>query len=169
MKAKMDNSKDYQLASDFKPLTGEANFPPPIDKEVVGGMHIAPECITRCGKQKFVMIEWPNGLPRHENHRTVRFPHGLMKFGETVEECIYRLVNDQLGMTVDLIQTLYIDSYVDSMNHWHIEPWILVDVSGNPRLPSEASRVIYFEGSNVPEGAFWDEQSFKAIVQKYNL
>src|SRR6185437_8226631 len=106
----MDNENN-KIASEFQVLPGEANFPPAVTQELVGGVHIAPECITRAGT-KFVMIEWPDGLPRHETGRTVRFPHGLMRFGETMEECAARLVTDQLGMRVDEVRVLHIDSYV---------------------------------------------------------
>src|SRR5438552_9303747 len=133
----MSRHQEYQIASDFKPLPGEANFPPPIDKEVVGGVHIAPECITRQG-EIFVMIVWPNGLWRHESHRTIRFPHGLMMFGETIKESAERLVKTQLGMDVESVQVVHIDSYVDEKNHWHIEPWVIVDVIGTPKLPTQA-------------------------------
>lgn len=154
------SESQFKLASDFKPLSGEANFGPPILTEVVGGAHIAPECVTvRNGK--FVMVEWPNGLPRHDKGRTVRFPHGLMCFGETTEQCAKRLIADQLGMNVDKVQVLRIDSYVDDMNHWHIEPLLLATVSGEPKLPPEASRIVLFEGDQIPQGAVWGEQTFK--------
>ena len=153
----------YKLASDFKPLPGEANFPPPIQEEVVGGVHIAPECITRAG-DRFIMIEWPNGLPRHETNRTVRFPHGLMRFGEAMEQCAQRLVKEQLGMKVKSVRVLYIDSYLDKMNHWHIEPGLLVEVGGDPKLPKEAGGVIYFRGYKLPKGSVWTIKEFKEVV-----
>jgi NUDIX domain len=162
----MSTDNKYTLASDFTPLQGEANFPPPIQQEVVGGCHIAPECITVSGGQ-FVMIEWPKGLPRHDSNRTVRFPHGLIKFGETIEQCAARLVSEQLGMAVDSTKALYIYSYVDEAQHWHIEPLLLVRVSGNPRLPPEASRTILVSGDTLPTGAVWGADTFKEAYHLY--
>lgn len=157
---------ELELASTFQPLLGEANFGPPIIREVVGGMHIAPECITvRDGK--FIMTEWPDGLPRHDDKRTVRFPHGLIRFGETFEQCAERLVADQLGMNVDRVKMLYIYSYMDSSRHWHLEPLLMVWVSGEPKLPKTASKVVIFEGERLPDGAVWDPANFIEAYAKY--
>jgi 8-oxo-dGTP pyrophosphatase MutT (NUDIX family) len=162
----MSDLDAYEAASDFQPLEGEANFPPTITKEVVGGAHIAPECITRQGNE-FVMVVWPNGLPRHETERTVRFPHGLMRFGETMDQCAERLVAAQLGIRVSSVRVLEIDSYVDDANHWHIEPLLLLEVTGEPHTPPEASHVVRFQGSELPDGAVWSEKSFKRVYAQY--
>lgn len=159
-------ANELKDASAFKPLPGEASFPPPIEREVVGGLHIAPECITREGKD-FVMAVWPRGLPRHETHRTVRFPHGLMQFGEEIEDTAARLVREQLGMTVVQSRVIHIDSYLDSQNHWHLEPWVLTDVEGEPRLPAEAESVVRFRGLELPKGALWDKESFAELLTEY--
>jgi len=162
----MNSNEDHKLASDFQPEVGEANFPPPMNREVVGGMHIAPECFTvRNGV--FVMTVWPNGLPRHEQVRSVRFPHGLMKFGETLEETAQRLVSAQQGLSVIRVSVLKIDSYVDEMNHWHLEPVLLVDVEGEPKLPKEAEELVEFSSSNLPEGSVWGQESFQNTVRQH--
>lgn len=156
----------YQAASDFKPLPGEANFAPPIGIEVVGGTHIAPECITH-QDDHFVMTHWPNGLPRHETVESTRFPHGLIRFGESIEACATRLVESQLGMKVESVRVLEIDSYVDDMDHWHIEPLLSVVVSGDPHTPSGAGGVVRFTGTNLPPTAVWGEASFSRVYLKY--
>ena len=162
----MNSSKGHKLASDFRPEIGEANFPPPLTHEVVGGMHIAPECFTvRNGL--FVMTIWPNGLPRHEQTRTVRFPHGLMRFGETLEETAQRLVKAQQGLSVVRVNVLKVDSYVDDMNHWHLEPVLLVDVEGEPDLPKEAEKLVEFDSLNLPEGSVWGKESFQNTIKEH--
>jgi ADP-ribose pyrophosphatase YjhB (NUDIX family) len=160
------NDKDPPLASDFQPLEGEATFGPPILREVVGGTHIAPECIT-VNKGAFIMTEWPLGLPRHDKARTVRFPHGLIRVGETIEDCARRLVANQQGMNVDSVTVLDIDSYVDDAKHWHIEPLLWVEVSGVPKLPKEASRIVSFRGHQLPEGAVWGQDSFDKAFSRF--
>jgi 8-oxo-dGTP pyrophosphatase MutT (NUDIX family) len=157
---------ELKLASDFQPLQGEANFGPPILREVVGGAHIAPECVT-VFDGKFVMTEWPNGLARHDKKRTVRFPHGLIRFGETFEQCAERLVTDQLGMAVERVKVVYIYSYLDESKHWHLEPLLMVWVSGEPKLPTSASKIIVFEGDKLPDGAVWSSDSFIEAYAKY--
>jgi 8-oxo-dGTP pyrophosphatase MutT (NUDIX family) len=151
------NEDAYELASDFKPLPGEACFPPTIEMEVVGGAHIAPEIVTR-HEGRFLMVEWPQGLPRHETERTTRFPHGLMRFGESLEDCAQRLVADQLGMEVSKIQLLHLDSYLDERNHWHIEPIVLAEVSGEPKLNAAAGGLQYFDGDDLPEHSVWSSR-----------
>lgn len=153
-----------EKSSDFVPLPGEACFPPPIEVEVVGGLHIAPECITRKGLT-FYMIDWPNGLPRHETHRTVRFPHGLMRFGEGVLQCAERLVRDQLGAKVVRADVIRLDSYLDDKQHWHLEPILLVEIDGEPKPHGEARGVVTFEGYTLPGGSVWGADSFRNLFE----
>ena len=115
----MDHAGGFTISSDFRPLPGEANFGPPLPFiEVTGGAHIAPEVIAREGEH-FLMTVWPQGLDRHDAHRTVRFPHGLMMFGETLEETARRLIVAQLCAELVRCRVVHVDSYVDESGHWH--------------------------------------------------
>lgn len=145
---------DYEKVSDFEVYEGETTFPPPIRHEVKGGMHITPEVATRKDGM-FIMIDWPNGLPRHDTDHTVRFPHGLMRFGETAHECAKRLAQNQLGMHVEAVQVADLDSYMDDDGHWHFEPLIIADVSGTPMLHESAGQTIEVRSA--------DELSEKAV------
>ncbi len=156
-----------EKSSDYQPLSGEANFGPPIELEVKGGVHIAPEVIARNGST-FFMTRWPSGLPRHADPpNTLRFPHGLMMFGETIDEVTSRLVGDQLGMRVVAVRTLMIDSYVDDMQHWHIEPILLANVEGESVVPDSASEIIEFKLDSVPDMTFWSKEDFQTTLQKH--
>lgn len=150
------HTDELELASDFQPLEGEANFGPTITREVVGGAHIAPHCIA-VQNGNFVLIDWPNGLARHDKPgaRVIRFPHGLMRFGESFEACASRLVSTQLGMNVDLVRVIHVYSYVDSTNHWHMEPLLLTRVSGQANPPSGATTITAPVGPELPSGAAW--------------
>jgi ADP-ribose pyrophosphatase YjhB (NUDIX family) len=160
----MNSYNELKVISDFKPFEGEACFPPSVLKEYAGGMHIAPECVTVFG-DKFIMVEWPNGLPRHETNHTVRFPHGLMNFGESIDEAASRLVMKQMGLNVTDIECLKIDSYLDEHRHWHFEPVVLARVHGEPQLPKHASRFVYFWYDNLPAKSVWGRQSFRTIAE----
>ncbi|WP_436908792.1 NUDIX domain-containing protein [Halosimplex marinum] len=150
------DTDELELSSDFQPLEGEANFGPPLTKEVVGGVHIAPHAVT-VEDSDFILTDWHEGLPRHDSpgERSIRFPHGLMEFGETFEECAERLVDDQLGMAVDSTQVVHVYSRVDSQDHWHLEPLILTQVSGDRDPPEDASVVSSPTGPTLPDGAKW--------------
>jgi ADP-ribose pyrophosphatase YjhB (NUDIX family) len=164
------NSDELPLASDFQPLEGEANFGPPLTREVVGGAHIAPHCISVEDGQ-FILVDWAEGLPRHDapGTRAIRFPHGLIIFGESFEECASRLVADQLGMETARARVIHVYSYVDEANHWHMEPLILTYVTGQPAPPQGASVVRSEIGPELPEGAGWRgkppfEEAFEQFI-----
>lgn len=160
------NTDDIPVSSNFTPLQGEANFAPPITRELVGGAHIAPECVTTQDGQ-FVMADWPDGLPRHDDGHTVRFPHGLMLYGETIEDCAKRLVSDQLGMKVDNVRVLNIYSYMDDAPHWHIEPLLHVEVSGGDDLPSGVSGLVRHSDRTLPEFAVWGDGEFEKVYDEF--
>lgn len=154
-------------ASNFQAQDNEANFGPPIRDELVGGAHITFECLTRQGEQ-FFMTRWPNGLPRHDDRSNVlRFPHGLIKFGETLEQCATRLVKQQLGMKATAVRVVDIDSYVDDADHWHIEPLCIVDVTGRPCVPEQAGEIISFTLKRLPRMTYWSHRDFLAVVREY--
>ena len=146
-------------SSGYKALKNEANFGEPISDEVVGGMHIAPEIITRKG-ETFCAVHWFHGLPRHDELNATRFPHGLMLFGESVLGCARRLVKEQLGMKVKGARVLTIESYVDKERHWHIEPEILAEVYNSPKKPAKDSRIVRFTLKDTPEMAYWSSTEF---------
>ena len=112
------------------------------------------------------MTRWPDGLPGHDDPpNALRFPHGLIRFGEALDECATRLVGEQLGMKVKDVEILYWDSYVDDHNHWHIEPGCLVEVEGTPKLPENASEVVTFTIDNIPKMTFWTKSEFIDTVK----
>lgn len=149
------NTDDLELASPFKPLPGEANFGPTLEREVKGGAHIAPHAIMTDG-ERLAMITWRNGLPRHDQGGpATRFPHGLMHFGESFEQCASRLCADQAGAAVGKVRIACVYSYVDDANHWHMEPILVTWIDGNPTPRDPVEGVTWFEGPTLPPGAVW--------------
>jgi len=151
-------------ASTYIAKNNEANFGKPIKSQIIGGTHITFELLTKKGN-RFYMTRWPKGLPRHEDPpNTLRFPHGLMIFGEEPEQSAARLVKEQLGMTVDSCKIAYMDSYVDDKKHWHIELGFVVEVSGKPEIPKEADKIIDFTIKNIPEMTFYSRDEFLELL-----
>lgn len=150
------HTDDLELASDFQPLEGEANFGPTLTREVVGGAHIAPHCIVILGDE-FVLVDWSKGLPRHgqPGKRAVRFPHGLMQYGESYEETAARLVSAQMGLTVTKTRVIHVYSYLDETPHWHQEPILLTRVTGSAAPPVGATLLRCPIGPKLPEGSVW--------------
>lgn len=152
--------------SGYRARHNEANFGKPIVTQIAGGSHITFEMIT-IRSRNFYMTRWPKGLPGHDDPPNVlRFPHGLIRFGESLEACAKRLVRQQLGMSVKSAKIAYFDSYVDDLNHWHIEPCCIVQVTGTPVVPRGASEVISFDIFNIPKMTFWSTQDFLDIIQE---
>jgi 8-oxo-dGTP pyrophosphatase MutT (NUDIX family) len=136
-------------------------------REVKGGTHIAPEVIcTQRGE--FLMAVWPTGLPRHDTTRAVRFPHGLIIYSETFEDCAARLVREQLGMSVVSVRTLKIYSYMDDSPHWHIEPLLHAEVDGaGPAPPDGVEEVVRFFARTLPPDASWSEGEFEKVFDEF--
>jgi 8-oxo-dGTP pyrophosphatase MutT (NUDIX family) len=153
--------------SKYRATEGEANFGRPISTQVVGGTHITFELITKKGRT-FYMTRWPKGLPRHEDPPNVlRFPHGLIRFGESLKECAIRLVREQLGIAVKDVKIAYWDAYLDKLNHWHIEPGCIVEVTGEPRIPKQASEIVSFDINHLPEMSFWSKADFLTLIREH--
>jgi 8-oxo-dGTP pyrophosphatase MutT (NUDIX family) len=150
--------------SNYKALHNEANFGKPIVTQVSGGTHITFEMIT-VSNGTFYMTRWPKGLPGHDDPpNTLRFPHGLIRFGESLDQCAKRLVKEQLGMGVKSADIAYWDAHVDKTNHWHIEPGCIVHVTGKPKLPKVASEIVTFDVSDIPKMTFWSKDDFLELV-----
>ena len=151
--------------SNYRALHNEANFGRPIVTQVSGGAHLTFEMIT-VQNGRFHMTRWPKGLPGHDDPPNVlRFPHGLIRFGESLQNCARRLVKDQLGMAVKQVEVAYWDSYLDDMNHWHIEPGCIAHVVGKPIVPTGAAEIITFDLSQIPEMTFWPRKDFLELVR----
>ncbi len=153
-------------SSGYKAINKEANFGSPIRDEVVGGMHIAPELITKNGK-RFYAVHWFHGLPRHDKLNAIRFPHGLMIYGESIMDFAKRIVAEQLHMKVKSVRVLTMESYVDKEKHWHIEPEILAEVYGNAKKPVKDSQIVSFQLMKTPDMAFWKRSEFIKFIKKY--
>jgi ADP-ribose pyrophosphatase YjhB (NUDIX family) len=114
-----------------------------------------------------VMAEWPDGLPRHDTERVVRFPHGLILYGETIEACAERLVGAQLGMKVQSVRTLKIYSYMSEGPQWHIEPLLHVEVAGSPNPPAGVSRILRHFDRCLPDGSVWGAGEFEKVFDEF--
>jgi len=153
--------------SNYRARNGEANFGKPITTQVDGGTHMTFELITKKGR-KFYMTRWPDGLPGHDDPKNVlRFPHGLIRFGESLSQFAKRLVRDQLGMRVKNVKLAYWDSYLDDTNHWHIEPGLIVELDGKPRVPKRAGEIISFDVHHLPKMTFWPKPDFVEVLKEH--
>jgi ADP-ribose pyrophosphatase YjhB (NUDIX family) len=132
---------------------GEANFAAPVSEEVQGGTHLTFDVILHQGLAIYALRR-PQGL--HDGPRNaLYFPHGLIRFGETVEECARRLARDQAGVNVEEVRLYTMPTWVDENNHWHICLNVLAKVAEKPEPTEEVSEVVEVREGDFPDDFGW--------------
>lgn len=104
------------MNSEYNWKNKEANFGPPIPKQVDGGTHITFEIILK-KDGKYIALRRPNAIPGHElppqtknySEALLYFCHNLIRYGELVEDCIGRIVREQAGVVVKSYRIVDID------------------------------------------------------------
>lgn len=148
----------------------EANFGKPVRTSVKGGTHISFEIFLKFGK-KFVALRWKNGIPKHPSPgNKLYWCHDLIRFGETVEQCVARIVQAQAGAKIKSARTFYIETWVDENKHWHIVPHILAELKTKPKPHHGVTEVIYFTSKNVPNDfGWWKKKDVISYIKKFRL
>lgn len=155
----------------------EANFGPPIPKEVVGGTHITFEIILKKDK-KFVALRRPNAIPEHElppkakdyPNGLLYFCHNLIRYGESVEECVKRIVKAQAGVGIKSYDIVDIESVVQAKdNQWSFIPYVVAELETLPEINKLVTEVVTFDVNNVPdEFAWWTKEELSEFLGALN-
>ena len=166
-----------KMAFEYNWKNKEANFGPPISKQVNGGTHITIEIILKKGK-KYITLRRPKGIPEHElppelkthSKGLLYFCHDLMIYGESIEDCVKRIVKDQAGISVKNIKVLYIDSTIQKKdNQWAFIPHIIAEIDNIPKTNSEITEVITFTKNSIPEEfAWWSKKELKEFLDEFD-
>ena len=99
------------------------------------------------------MLRRPDGL--HDGPKNaLYFPHGLIRFGETVDECVGRLVMEQAGAEVRRTHLYTMSSWVED-RHWHLCLNVLAEIESPPRPGDEVSEVVVVDRDHVPSDFAW--------------
>jgi len=145
----------------------EANFGSPIEEEVEGGTHISFEIILK-KEDTYIALRRPKGIPEHPPKPGLYFCHNLIRYGESMEECVKRIVKEQAGVEVQDFKLVYMDSDVKD-NNWALTPHIIAIVEEVPQKNSEVEEVVVFDKNNIPEGfAWWDQTELKEFLEEYD-
>ena len=143
----------------------EANFGPPIESEVRGGAHLTFDVICRFQDQ-LVAFRRPNGL--HDGPKNaLYFPHGLIRFGETVDDCVQRLLDEQGGRAVALRTDLYtMPSWVEA-EHWHMCLNVVATLEDPPAEQSDgvSEMVLVGRGHPSPDFAWWTDEQLAGLLR----
>lgn len=155
----------------------EANFGPPIEKQVSGGTHITFEIILK-KEDKYIALRRPKGIPEHELPPHAKdypkgllyFCHNLIRYGESVEDCIKRIVKDQAKVSIKNIRVLYIFSEVQEKdNQWAFNPTVIAEINENPRTNKLVAEVVEFDKNNIPNDfAWWKKEELEEFLEKYD-
>lgn len=152
----------------------EANFGLPEAKQIPGGTHITLEIILKKDRE-FIALRRPKGIPEHElpphasehSEGLLYFCHNLIRYGESLEQCVERIVRDQARVAVKEFRVFYIDSSVQEKdNQWAIVPYVLAEVADIPSVSYEVTEVIRFAPDNIPDGfAWWTKEELKEELE----
>lgn len=157
----------------------EANFGPPIEKDVNGGTHITFEIVLKKG-DKFIALRRPEAIPGHElPPKTKNYPnglfyfcHNLIRYGEPIETFIKRTVKEQAGVGVKNYKILDISSEVqDKDDQWAFTPYVIAEVEKIPqpgKYGNDVTEVITFDKHTIPEDfGWWTQEELKEFLEEY--
>ena len=143
----------------------EANFGPPIEDEVPGGAHLTFDAICTMGG-RLVTFRRPDGLHGAKKN-ALYFPHGLIRFGETVGECVQRLANEQGGGSrVERTRLYTMPSWVED-RHWHMCLNVIAYIDDIPVNTSEGvSEIVLVErGHSGSDFGWWTDDQLEALFE----
>jgi ADP-ribose pyrophosphatase YjhB (NUDIX family) len=137
---------------------GEANFGLPLESEVEGGTHLTFAVILHDARYIYALRR-PDGL--HDGPKNqLYFPHGLIRFGETVDEAVRRLAKDQANVEILHAEIYNMPTWVEN-NHWHLCLNVFAHVARPPSGGEGVSEVVSVEqGESAEEFAWWSQDQF---------
>jgi len=157
----------------------EANFGPPLENPVAGGTHITFEIVLKKG-DKFIALRRHEAIPGHElppkakNHPQglLYFCHNLIRYGESIEECVKRIVKEQAGISIKSFRIVNIDSFVQEKDdQWAFTPHVIAEVEKIPqpgKYGNEVTEIITFDRNAIPEDfGWWTQEELKKFLEEY--
>ena len=161
---------------------GEANFGRPLRSQITGGTHITFEIILKY-KGKYVALRRAS-IPGHEAPLNARkdpkhhagqlfFCHNLIRYGESVEKCVKRIVREQAGVGVKSMRAVYIDAGVQKKDgQWAIVPHVIAELATLPKVGkfgNEISEVVTFSKNKIPEDfAWWGKKDLQEFLKEFD-
>ena len=155
----------------------EASFGLPIETGVPGGTHITFEIILK-KDGRYIALRRPGGIPEHElppqaekqSRGLLYFCHNLIRYGESAEQCVKRIIKDQAGVNVKSYRFVYLDSFVQGKdNEWAIIPHVIAEVDEIPKTSPLVTEVIVFDKSKSPDDfAWWRKEELQDFLSQYD-
>ncbi len=157
----------------------EANFGPPLETEVSEGTHFSIECVLKLD-DKYVALRRPQAIPQHEiplkaiqrGKDCLYFAHDLLRWGETMDAALKRIVLDQTGVGVETykIVVLEIETYQET-NEWSITAYAIVELDQLPTtgdFGNKVTEVVSFDKDTIPADlGWWTREEFGNFLRKH--
>ena len=157
----------------------EANFGKPLKHQVKGGAHITFEIILKWNG-KYIALRRPS-IPGHEAPPHAKkhpkgllyFCHNLIRYGESVEQCVKRIVKSQTGVGVKSYKVVDIESTVQKKDgQWAIIPLVVVELTQKPKtgiFGNRITEVVEFSKKNVPNDfAWWTKKNVEHLLKGFD-
>ena len=157
----------------------EANFGKPLKYQVKGGTHFTFEIILKWDG-KYIALR-RKSIPGHEApphakkypNGLLYFCHNLIRYGESVEQCVRRIVKSQTGVSVKSYKVVDIESSVQKKDdQWAIVPLVVAELNIKPKIGSFGNRIIEvveFTKKNVPaDFAWWSKSEVEHFLKRFN-
>src|SRR3989338_4761678 len=157
----------------------EANFGKPLKFQTRGGAHITFEIILKWNR-KYIALR-RKSIPGHEAPPHARkyprgllyFCHNLIRYGESVEQCVKRIVKSQTGVGVKSYRVVDIESSVQKKdNQWAIIPCVIAELTRKPKMGNfgnKITEVVSFTKKDVPNDfAWWPKKDLAEFLNTFD-
>lgn len=151
------------MAHRYYYTNGEANFGKPLKTERPGGAHLTCEIVLHSEKTLHA-LRLPDGM--HDGPKNaLYFPHGLIRFGETLPDCAARLAAEQANTKVARSALFTLPTWVDDNRHWHLCLNVLGLVKDPPTVGGSVSEIVPITHEHIPdEFGWWTTDQIAALL-----
>lgn len=156
----------------------EANFGKPMKHQVKWGTHITLEIILKWN-QKYIALR-RQSIPGHEQPLQAKkypkgllyFCHNLIRYGESVEKCVKRMVKFQTGIGIKSFKLVDLESSIQKKDdQWAITLYVIANLSKKPKVGNfgnQITEVVEFDTKNIPNDFAWWSKKDLADFLKAN-
>jgi|ERR1051326_7143206 ADP-ribose pyrophosphatase YjhB (NUDIX family) len=144
----------------------EANWGPVIPNEVPQGSHLTLELPLRY-QNTLVALLLKEGIHGADNSKLF-FPHGLIRFGESIETALKRIVREIACVDVLSFNAVSFEAWLDDEQHYHICATLLARISQLPVKQGNIADVIAFRPGKLPDRPFawWANEDIHALFRR---
>lgn len=146
----------------------EANFGKPLKTEVKGGAHLVFDVIPVIDDTVFA-LRLPEGL-HGDRKNALYFPHGLIRFGEDTKACADRLCLEYCGVHINETNLLWLSSWVDENEHWHMCLNVIAYLKEPPTQREFVSEIVKLTRNRIVDDfPWWNKQELEILLDFINV